>query len=159
MTLQPSGILALPFTCVALYTLEEALIGLEFLPPSTELKPVQPGVARDVEEQLHTWSQNPHHQFNLPYIIKNGTAFQHRVWKAMCEIPVGETRSYGLLAQQLNSSPRAVGGACGRNPLPIIIPCHRITAKHALGGFNQQQSGWLIDVKRWLLTHEQKALL
>lgn len=159
MTLQSSGIIALPFGCLALYTMEEALIGLVFMPPATALKRVQPGTARDVEEQLHTWSKNPLFDFNIPYIIKNGTDFQHRVWKAMSEVPVGETRSYGHIAEQLNSSPRAVGGACGKNPLPIIIPCHRITAKNALGGFNHQESGWLIDVKRWLLTHEQKALL
>lgn len=158
MTFPTGGIIALPFGCLGVYTNEEMLVGLEFLPPATALIAVQPGLAREVEEQLQAWCKDPLHQFNLPYSITNGTTFQHRVWKAMCEIPVGETRSYGSIAEQLRSSPRAVGGACGRNPLPIIIPCHRITAKNTIGGFNHQQSGWLIDIKHWLLQHEQKAL-
>ncbi|MFO1234332.1 MAG: methylated-DNA--[protein]-cysteine S-methyltransferase [Rivihabitans pingtungensis] len=58
------------------------------------------------------------------------------------------------MAQQLASAPRAVGGACGRNPLPIVIPCHRIVAAGGLGGFNQGRDEGLLGVKRWLLRHE-----
>ena len=82
-----------------------------------------------------------------------GTAFQQRVWQAIAAIPVGETRTYSQLAAQIGSGPRAVANACGANPLPIVIPCHRVVAKHGLGGFMQgQQNGLLI--KQWLLRHE-----
>lgn len=85
---------------------------------------------------------------------KSGTSFQCRVWQEIAKIPYGQTMCYGDLAKRLGSSARAVGGACGANPLPIIIPCHRVVAKNQLGGFsfgpkNQQQY-----IKRWLLQHE-----
>jgi methylated-DNA-[protein]-cysteine S-methyltransferase len=83
-----------------------------------------------------------------------GTAFQQRVWQAMREIPLGETISYGALAKQLNSSARAVGNACRTNPIPIIIPCHRIVAKHGIGGFSGMIQGTRITMKEWLLRHE-----
>lgn len=85
----------------------------------------------------------------LPLELR-GSAFQRRVWAALRAIPYGETRSYAALARALDSSPRAVGGAVGRNPLAILIPCHRIVgADGALTGY----AGGL-DRKRWLLRHE-----
>ena len=65
-----------------------------------------------------------------------GSGFRQRVWQAMQAIPVGETRSYGALARALGSAPRAVGGACGANPIPILIPCHRVVAGGGLGGYS-----------------------
>ncbi len=65
-----------------------------------------------------------------------GSAFRQRVWRAMRAIPVGETRSYGAVAQALGSAARAVGGACGANPIPILIPCHRVVAGGGLGGYS-----------------------
>ena len=81
--------------------------------------------------------------------LKGGTAFQKRVWKAMLKIPFGETRSYGWLAQQVGekSKARAVGSACGANPIPIIIPCHRVIREDGgLGGY-----GGGLGIKRKLL--------
>jgi methylated-DNA-[protein]-cysteine S-methyltransferase len=67
----------------------------------------------------------------------HGTAFQQKVWQAMCAIPYGETLTYGDIAKTLGSAARAVGGACGRNPLPILIPCHRVVgAGGNLGGYS-----------------------
>lgn len=83
-----------------------------------------------------------------------GTAFQHRVWSAMREIPAGETRSYGSLAREVNSGARAVANACRHNPLPIVIPCHRVVARHGLGGFSGQTAGPAISRKVWMLRHE-----
>ncbi len=65
-----------------------------------------------------------------------GSGFRRRVWQAMQAIPLGETRSYGVLADGLGSAPRAVGGACGANPIPILIPCHRVVAGGGLGGYS-----------------------
>lgn len=86
-------------------------------------------------------------------VLPQGTAFQQRAWQAIVAIPIGETRTYSQLAEQIGSGSRAVANACGANPLPILIPCHRVVAKHGLGGFMQgKQNGLLI--KQWLLKHE-----
>lgn len=74
--------------------------------------------------------------FSLP-TNPEGTGFQKRVWALMCEIPAGEYLTYGEAAKKLKSAAQPVGNACGANPIPIIIPCHRILAKGgALGGFS-----------------------
>jgi methylated-DNA-[protein]-cysteine S-methyltransferase len=89
-------------------------------------------------------------RFDLP-LRPAGTNFEHRVWEAMQKIPYGETRCYGDLASDIGSAPRAVGGACGRNPIPIVIPCHRVLGKAGLGGYSG--SGGL-ETKQTLLALE-----
>ncbi len=87
-------------------------------------------------EQLGEYFTGKRHDFDLP-LAPRGTAFQRRVWTEMARIPYGATASYGALADKTGSVARAVGGACGANPIPIIIPCHRVLgAKGALGGFS-----------------------
>ncbi len=72
----------------------------------------------------------------LPLMAPARTAFQHRLRHVLLEIPKGETRSYGELAKALGTGARAVGQALGANPLPILVPCHRIVAAHGPGGFS-----------------------
>jgi methylated-DNA-[protein]-cysteine S-methyltransferase len=72
----------------------------------------------------------------LPAIAPAKSEFQARLRNALRNIPCGELRTYGELAKILNSSPRAVGQALGANPLPILVPCHRVIAAHGLGGFS-----------------------
>ena len=79
-----------------------------------------------------------------------GTAFQRTVWGRLCEIPFGEVITYGELARDLNTSARAVGSAVGRNPISIIVPCHRVLG--ADGGLTGYAGG--VERKRWLLGHE-----
>jgi methylated-DNA-[protein]-cysteine S-methyltransferase len=74
-------------------------------------------------------------EFDLP-LRPAGSDFETRVWAAMRDIPYGETRSYGDLAAATHSAPRAVGRACGRNPIPIVIPCHRVLGKGWMGGYS-----------------------
>jgi methylated-DNA-[protein]-cysteine S-methyltransferase len=85
--------------------------------------------------------------FDLP-LSPAGTAFENRVWQAMQVIPYGETRTYGDLAHATDSGPRAVGRACGRNPIPIVIPCHRVLARGGLGGYSGD--GGLVTKQRLL---------
>jgi methylated-DNA-[protein]-cysteine S-methyltransferase len=85
--------------------------------------------------------------FDLP-LSPAGTVFENRVWQAMQEIPYGETRTYGDLAHATDSGPRAVGRACGRNPIPIVIPCHRVLARGGLGGYSGD--GGLVTKQRLL---------
>lgn len=89
-----------------------------------------------------------------PEILPLGTPFQQRVWRELCAIPGGEVRSYGELSRQLESSPRAVAGACRANPLPLLIPCHRVVAANGPGGYMGQRSGTALAIKQWLLQHE-----
>lgn len=83
-----------------------------------------------------------------------GTDFQQRVWRALQTIPPGQVTTYGALAERLGSSARAVGNACRHNPVPILVPCHRVVAANSLGGFAGDVSGHLIAIKRRLLAHE-----
>ncbi len=87
----------------------------------------------------------------LPAFDLGGSDFDRKVWRALLDIPWGETCTYGALAARLGApgAARAVGGAAGRNPVPILIPCHRVVAAGGLGGY----SGGA-EVKRWLLAHE-----
>lgn len=87
-------------------------------------------------------------------LLPQGTAFQKSVWKELCNIPLGETRTYGDIAKILHSSPRAVGNACRKNPIAIIIPCHRVVSAQGIGGYAGQTQGEQLDIKRWLLNHE-----
>lgn len=103
-------------------------------------------------QQIMRYLQAPQSTFDLP-LEQHGTAFQKRVWQAIARIPCGETRTYGELAHQIKSGPRAVANACGANHLPLVVPCHRVVAQNGIGGFMQgKQNGLLI--KRWLLKHE-----
>jgi methylated-DNA-[protein]-cysteine S-methyltransferase len=89
-------------------------------------------------------------EFDLP-LRPTGSDFERRVWAAMQRIPYGETRCYGDLAAATHSAPRAVGRACGRNPIPIVIPCHRVLGKGWMGGYSG--SGGLVT-KEALLSLE-----
>ena len=100
--------------------------------------------------QLQDYFDGKRAAFDLP-LSPHGTDFQRRVWDALRAIPVGETRSYGDLAKALNSAARAIGQANGANPIPLIIPCHRVVAAGHLGGYS---GGEGLATKRWLLALE-----
>ncbi len=101
--------------------------------------------------QLKEYFAGTRRTFDLPLNV-GGTAFQRRVWEAVREIPFGETRTYLQIARAMGNpgAVRAVGAANGANPVPIVIPCHRVVATGGgLGGY-----GGGLDLKRWLLAHE-----
>lgn len=86
-------------------------------------------------EQLNAYFDGRLDKFDLP-VDPSGSRFQRDVWQQMCEIPSGATKTYGDIANALNNTARAVGQACGANPIPIIIPCHRVLAASGLGGYS-----------------------
>lgn len=113
-------------------------------------------VLKEAARQLELYFARRLTDFDLPLAAK-GTDFQKRVWAAMAEIPYGETATYGGLAAMLGSGPRAVGMACGRNPIPIVVPCHRVLASGGReGGFS---GGRGLPTKRQLLAIEGTVLL
>jgi methylated-DNA-[protein]-cysteine S-methyltransferase len=86
-------------------------------------------------EQLHDYFDGKRPGFDL-LLAPHGTDYQRRVWAALCDIPAGATRSYIEIAQVAGGSARSVGGANGRNPIPILIPCHRVVAVNGIGGYS-----------------------
>ncbi|MHB1145089.1 MAG: methylated-DNA--[protein]-cysteine S-methyltransferase [Thiobacillus sp.] len=134
----------------------EALTRLDFLPGDTPVSRQADTRVRHLAEELDAYWRNPAHAFAL-LVVPAGTPFQLRVWHALMRIPAGQPTTYGALAQQLGTAARAVGQACGSNPLPILIPCHRVLAANGLGGFMHASSGAPLDVKTWLLAHERRA--
>lgn len=110
-------------------------------------------VSARVVDQLSSYFLAPKKFENIPFRLI-GTEFQRRVWSELQNIPLGETRTYGQIAEIVKSSPRAVGNACRNNPILIIIPCHRVVSTTGIGGFSGEQSGEKINIKRWLLAHE-----
>lgn len=108
-------------------------------------------ILRDAREQLDAYFAGERTTFDLP-LAAAGTPFQERVWEALRSIPFGHTTSYGEIAIRMGEpkAVRAVGAANGRNPIPIIVPCHRVIGANGdLTGF-----GGGIERKRWLLEHE-----
>ena len=103
--------------------------------------------------QLSQYIASPVFSFDLP-LDPLGTEFQRKVWSALQRIPAGQVKTYGEIAAELNTSPRAVGNACRRNPIPVIIPCHRVVSAKGLGGFAGQTEGQKISIKQQLLAHE-----
>lgn len=91
-------------------------------------------------------------------LAPHGTSFQKSVWEELTKIPKGETRTYGQIASNLNSSARAVGNACRQNPIAIIIPCHRVISAKGIGGYAGQTEGKQLEIKQWLLNHEGVSL-
>lgn len=111
---------------------------------------------REARDQLHDYFDGRRLGFRLP-LAPHGTPFQRRVWAALGRIPPGETRRYGDIAREIASAPRAVGQANGCNPIPILIPCHRVVAAGgALGGYSGLDGP---ATKRFLLEHEARCLL
>lgn len=149
------AVVATPFGALGVRTEEDAIAEIRFLPPGTKtLEPTNALAARACQ-QLAVWIADPKARFDLP-LKPAGTTFQRDVWRAIAAIPKGKTLTYGEIAKRLKSAPRAVGQACGRNPYPIVVPCHRVVASDGgLGGFASATGGYLLDTKRWLLAHEQ----
>lgn len=147
------AIVAAPGFALGVRCSDDEITAVDFL----EAQPEQaPGtlLAGEAVRQLRAYLADPAFIFSLP-LRPAGTAFQRRVWQQIAAIPLGRTETYGQLAKSIQNAPRAVGQACGANPYPLVVPCHRVIATGGgLGGFNRQGGGFLLDVKRWLLKHE-----
>jgi methylated-DNA-[protein]-cysteine S-methyltransferase len=103
--------------------------------------------------QLSAYFAGELQDFDLP-LAPHGSDLQRRVCAVMAAIPFGDTRTYGQIATQLGVPAQAIGQACGGNPIPVLIPCHRVLGATGLGGFSGEGG---VETKVWLLRHEGAA--
>lgn len=145
-----------PFGLLGIRTSGGRLAEIVFLRPGGAALSPRDGVAERACAQLEAYLADPEFRFRLP-LAPGGTPFQRRVWARIAAIAPGRTRSYGEIAREIDSAARAVGQACGANPLPLVVPCHRVLAAGGIGGFAHRDGGFPLAVKRWLLAHEGAA--
>lgn len=136
---------------------DNALISVSWMAEGlAESQPQPEPVLTDTARQLKAYFARRLTRFELP-LRPRGSGFQQRVWGAIAAVPFGHTRTYGDLARVVGSAPRAVGQACGRNPIPIIIPCHRVVGSGgSLTGYSGADG---VTTKQFLLRLEGVALL
>jgi methylated-DNA-[protein]-cysteine S-methyltransferase len=146
-------VMASPLGRLGVQCRDGSVVRLDYLDDSVLLQPATARLAKQVARALEDYLLNGRARFTLPVGLQ-GTPFQRRVWQALTRIPAGQTRTYGELARTLESGARAVGNACRNNPLPIIVPCHRVVGANGIGGYSGKTSGMLLARKRWLLEHE-----
>ncbi len=148
-----SARLATPFAVLGICTAGESLTDIEYLPKGAATLAPLTRFAGRVCRQIERYLDDPEFRFDLPFEYR-GTEFQCRVWRAIHAIPSGRTLRYVDIARRLRTAPRPVGGACGANRIPIIIPCHRVVGSDGIGGFMHAKGGFPLETKRWLLKHE-----
>lgn len=144
-----------PFGVLGIGCTDDALTGISFLPPGSRRQSPRDPFAHEVCEQLARYFDDPDFQFSLSFSIA-GTTHQKAVWAELMAIPRGQVTTYGAIAARIHSAAQAVGQACGANPIPIIVPCHRVVASNGLGGFMRQTGGAPLNYKQWLLMHERR---
>ena len=143
-----------PFAVLGIRARDGLLTGVDYLPSGTRAAAPRDAFAARVVAEIEAYLADAQHIFSLP-LAATGTVFQHAVWDAIAAIPAGASRTYGEIARQLRTAPRAVGNACGANPVALVVPCHRVVgSRGALGGFMGAAAGDALAIKRWLLVHE-----
>ena len=145
--------LATPFAVLGIRTTGEWLTDIEYLPRGVATLAPLNKLAERACRQIDRYIDDPQFRFDLPFDYRC-TDFQCRVWREITKIPVGKTSTYKGIASRIDNAPRAVGGACGKNRLPLLIPCHRVLGSNGIGGFMHARGGEPIQIKRWLLAHE-----
>mgnify|MGYP000960608903 FL=1 len=151
------AIIATPLGRIGIRMAGEAVSALDYLPADTLEQPPKDAATRAAVEQLEAYFRDPRFPLTTP-LAPAGTAFQQRAWKGLQAIPPGTALTYGELARRLDTAARAIGGACRSNPIPILIPCHRVVGQQGLGGYAGEVTGDPLAIKRWLLRHEGVAV-
>ena len=149
ITTTPIGKLAVKFE-------SDFVLEIQQVASQTRIKTNKEIFAKEINKQLQAYFVGDLQKFELPFLFENATDFQLRVWDEIRKIPFGMTKTYGEIAQKIKSGPRAVGNACRRNKLLLIVPCHRVVSMQGLGGFMGDKDGSLVRRKQWLLNHEQE---
>lgn len=149
-----NAVAAFPFGKIGILANEKEILTVQFVATETPLVKADNGLSKLAIEQIEQYLTDSHFSFTLP-LATTGTVFQKKVWQSIANIPSGQVSQYGHIAQELQSSARAVGNACGRNPYVLIVPCHRVVGAHTIGGFVRQGNHHpYLNIKRYLLKYE-----
>jgi methylated-DNA-[protein]-cysteine S-methyltransferase len=149
-----SAVITTPLGKFRLLAAADVLIGCNWATDNMPLRNPESMLLNALLAQLRCYWGNPAKvRFSVP-LLRQGSAFSRLVWEALYDIPCGETRSYGEIAKQLHTAPRAIGAACRNNPFTLLIPCHRVVAHSGIGGYSGERAGALTEIKRRLLAHE-----
>ncbi|KAB2930652.1 MAG: methylated-DNA--[protein]-cysteine S-methyltransferase [Candidatus Contendobacter sp.] len=151
------AVITTPLGRIGIRMTGDAVSALDYLAADAPERPPADAATATVVAQLEAYFRDSRYQFTVP-LAPGGTAFQQRAWAALQAIPAGTVLTYGELAQKLDTAARAIGGACRNNPIPILIPCHRVVGRQGLGGYTGALSGDPLGIKRWLLRHEGVAV-
>ncbi len=150
---EQQAIIETPAGFLQLYARGNELVQAQWVVGEASPKPAKGKFLKNVVQQIQQYWQNPGTKFFVNR-IQQGTEFTNKVWQALEQIPSGQTRTYGELAQALGTSSRAVGNACRKNPYPLIVPCHRVVSAKGLGGYDGATAGEKLTIKQKLLAHE-----
>ncbi len=145
--------IASPLGTLTVTESNSALTRLSFVAGDPDPIPPESDLLKETSAQLAAYFAGTRTSFDLP-LEPAGSTFQQSVYREMSAIPFGETRRYGELAKRLNVAAQPIGQACGSNPIPIIIPCHRVLGATSLGGFSAPGG---VETKVALLKHEGAA--
>lgn len=151
-------VISAPFGCLGVETefIDGSLMisRIDYLAPDAVLVRPCNDLAELFVGQCQQYFGNAAFIFDVP-LKPLGTEHQQRVWNAARDIGVGNTKTYGEIAKEIQSGSRAVGTACGANPFPLVTPCHRVVSAQGIGGFMKENNpGFYRQVKFWLLKHE-----
>jgi len=138
---------------IIINTYGKILSNMQWLVASASTQTTHP-LPEKMQTELNSYLHGLKAEITIP-LLAQGTHFQRKVWRALCQIPFAQTTSYGTLAKELQTSPRALANACRKNPFPLIIPCHRVLAKAGIGGYAGAVTGKLVGIKKALIQHEQ----
>ena len=141
-----------PFAVLGIRTIGERVTDIDYLSKDVATLAPLNSLAERTCRQIERYLEDPEFRFELPFEYA-GTAFQCDVWRRISTIPPGRTETYADIARSLRTAPRPVGGACGANRLPLVIPCHRVLSSSGLGGFMRGALEGR-SIKLWLLRHE-----
>ncbi len=155
MSSQPHDwVISSPVGSLGLTIVNYQLTQLDFLVKPRKLSIILEPKIKRIVWQLERYFINPRVKFTLPLQL-NGTWLQQKIWHAIQKISSGSVVTYGELARIIGTTPRVIGNACRANPLPIIIPCHRVVGVASLGGYGGNSNKGL-KIKKWLLWHEHQ---
>ena len=147
-------VLVTPIGKLAIEYEQDFVLKVMHIPSQARIKSSKDYFAKEIQNQIGAYFSGELEKFDIPFLFSDCTDFQILVWDQIRKIPFGTTKTYGEIANKLKSGPRAVGNACRRNHLLLIVPCHRVVSTTGLGGFMGDIDGSLVKRKKWLLNHE-----
>ena len=143
-----------PYAHLGLCVVDNRLAAIDFIELEDEIKPADADAA-SICDRIRRFLEDPLNRNcqKIPCSV-SGTPFQIKVWNELSTIPAGKVVTYGAIAKKLGTSARAVGNACRSNPIPVVVPCHRVVSSAGKGGYAGHTGGDMVRFKAWLLEHE-----